>query len=98
MPRPRTIWVSPLVALFSMGFVLAVAQDRGDDGQSARRKQPAAANQPAVANQPAPIDMQQLLNLWEGQSAKLKTLEVSIYRIDKNVAWGDEEHYQGHAA
>jgi len=75
-----------------MGFALAVAQDGGDDGQGARRKQPAAAEQPA------PIDMPQLLNLWEGQSAKLKTLEVSIYRIDKNVAWGDEEHYQGHAA
>jgi len=43
--------------------------------------------------------MDDLLRAWEGQSAKLKTLEVSIYRVDKNPAWWDEEeHYVGHAA
>jgi len=43
--------------------------------------------------------MDQLLGLWERQSAKLKTLEVSIYRIDRNPAWWDEEeHYLGRAA
>jgi len=43
--------------------------------------------------------MDDLLNLWAGQSAKLTSLEVDIYRIDKNPAWWDEqEHYVGHAA
>jgi TIGR03009 family protein len=43
--------------------------------------------------------MDELLRLWEGQSAKLRSLEVEIYRIDKNPAWWDEEeHYLGHAA
>jgi TIGR03009 family protein len=80
MARARAVWITPLVALISTGFALAVAQERGNNAQ------------------PAPIDMGQLLLQWEGQSAKLKTLEVSIYRIDKNPAWGEEEHYQGHAA
>ncbi len=44
------------------------------------------------------MDMPRLLALWEGQSAKLKSLEVAIYRIDKNPAWDEEEHYVGHAA
>jgi TIGR03009 family protein len=42
--------------------------------------------------------MQQLLGLWEGQSAKLQTLELAMYRIDKDPKWGDEEHYLGRAA
>jgi TIGR03009 family protein len=45
------------------------------------------------------MNMDDLLRLWEGQSAKLRSLEVEIYRIDKNPAWWDEEeHYLGHAA
>jgi TIGR03009 family protein len=91
MPFPRRIWIAPLVALFSAGFTLAVAQDRGNVAQPAQGLQQAAAPQPAM-------DMGQLLKLWEGQSAKLKTLELSIYRIDEHKAWGDIEHYQGHAA
>jgi len=43
--------------------------------------------------------MNELLTQWEGQSAKLTSLEVDVYRIDKNSAWWDEEeHYLGHAA
>ena len=44
------------------------------------------------------MTMKRLLELWEGQSQKLKTLEVDIYRKDKNPAWDEEEHYLGHAA
>ena len=40
-----------------------------------------------IPSQP-PMDMQQLLALWEGQSAKLKTLELAIYRIDKDRGLG----------
>jgi TIGR03009 family protein len=92
MPRPRTIWISPLVAWFATGCAVAMAQDRKGGRQAERVEQHVA---PA---QPAPMDMQRLLVLWEKQSAKLQTLEVSIYRTDKNPAWGDEEHYLGHAA
>jgi TIGR03009 family protein len=91
MPFPRRIWIAPLVAFFSAGFTIAVAQDRGNSEKLAQGQQQAAAPQPAM-------DMGQLLKLWEGQSAKLKTLELSIYRIDEHKAWGDIEHYSGHAA
>jgi len=91
MPFPRRIWIAPLVALFSAGFTLAVAQDRGNVAQAARGQQQPAPAQPAM-------NMAQLLQLWAGQAAKLKTLELNIYRIDEHKAWGDVEHYQGHAA
>ncbi len=41
--------------------------------------------------------MDQLLAKWEAQSARLKTLDVRIYRIDKNAEWGEEIHYEGRA-
>jgi TIGR03009 family protein len=91
MPFPRRIWIAPLVALFSAGFTLAVAQGPGNVSQPAQGQQQAAAPQPAM-------NMGQLLQLWAEQSAKLKTLELAIYRIDEHRAWGDVEHYQGHAA
>jgi len=97
MPRLRTI-LSSLAAFCATGLALAVAQDGGNVQAPARRPaaNPARAQ---VAPPPAGIAMDNLLDLWEGQSAKLKTLEVSIYRVDKNPAWWDEEeHYLGHAA
>ncbi len=87
MARSRMIWVSSLLALFLSGFAPALAQDRGIDGRQAAQAPP-----------PPPMNMDQLLLLWQGQSVKLKTLEVSIYRIDRDAAWDEEEHYQGHAA
>jgi TIGR03009 family protein len=42
--------------------------------------------------------MQQILQDWETQSGKLKTLEVSLYRIDTIPAWNDVEHFVGQAA
>jgi TIGR03009 family protein len=91
MPFPRRIWIAPLVALFSAGFTLAVAQDRGNVAQPAQRQQQPAPAQPAM-------NMGQLLQLWAGQSAKLTALELDIYRIDEQKAWGDVEHYLGRAA
>jgi TIGR03009 family protein len=92
MLRPRTIWVSPFVALLSVGYALAGAQESKNAGEPAQRQQPAANPQPPAMN------MQQLLADWEGQSKKLQTLELAIYRIDKDSQWGDEEHYLGRAA
>lgn len=94
MPRSQAIGISVAMALLSTGFVLTAAAQQvgGVARQPARREQPAAN---AVAPQ---MDMQQLLALWEGQSAKLQTLELAMYRTDKDPKWGDEEHYLGRAA
>ena len=46
---------------------------------------------------PKPIEIDDLLKLWERQSSKLRTLDVWIYRIDKNPAWNEEIHYEGRA-
>ncbi len=94
MARSRTLWVSPLIAVCSTGFVLAVAQDR--DAATKPSRQPREV--PAGVAAAPPMDMQRLLLDWQGQSAKLKSLEVSIYRIDKDPAWNEEEHYIGSAA
>jgi TIGR03009 family protein len=82
-----------LVAVLATGFALAVAQDGGDN-----RPMPAKtkANAPPLVP-PDPARMKKLLQDWEKQSAKLNTLDVSIYRIDLAPAWGDEDHYEGHA-
>jgi TIGR03009 family protein len=53
----------------------------------------ANANANATAAAPAPPDpakMKQLLKVWEQRSAKLKTLDVTIDRVDNSPAWGKE--------
>jgi TIGR03009 family protein len=88
MARPRTAWVSVGVALLWSGLSIASAQERGEPR--------AAVAAPAQA---APqINMDQLLTMWAKQSATLNTLELAIYRVDRDAAWGEEEHYVGHAA
>ena len=98
MPRRHRIPVSPLVALLATACSLAVAQDRGPDPATAKRTQQPAPRATAKARQFPPAEMDDLLRQWEGQSAKLETLEVDIYRTDKDTAWGDETHFAGHAA
>jgi TIGR03009 family protein len=96
MPRPQTIIVTFLVALAATGIALAVAQD-APAKQGVTRKQPAARTAQAQQQFP-PGAMDELLSQWEAQSAKLVTLEVDIYRTDKDQAWGDESQFSGHAA
>jgi TIGR03009 family protein len=97
MPRSQTILMTPVVAVLAMGFAAAVAQERAPvrpgPGNSRR-----AAQEAQAAPRPDPARMEELLQLWAAQSNKLKTLEVSIYRIDRDLSWGEEEHYIGHAA
>jgi TIGR03009 family protein len=100
MPRSRMILVSPLMALLAGGSVAVFAQDpaQGRVAQPAPRTGRAA--QPAQGQaQPAndPAQMKRLLKAWQGQSAKLKTLDVRIYRIDKDFKWNDEIHFEGRA-
>jgi TIGR03009 family protein len=93
MSRSRTIGMSTVFAMLSTGFLLtAAAQQAGGNA-----RQPARREQPAADPQPPKMEMQPLLRLWEGQSAKLQTLKLAMYRIDKDPKWGDEEHYIGRA-
>jgi TIGR03009 family protein len=86
-----------LVAAATTGSALALAQEQGKAAQGVTRKQP-AARQAKAAKQFPPGAMDELLGQWEAQSAKLKTLEVDIYRVDQDRAWGDEAQFSGHAA
>ncbi len=97
MPRTQTIVIVPVVALMSMGCALAVAQERGP-GQAGAGNPRVAAQRAQTAPRPDARRMEALLQQWAAKSAELKSLEVSIERIDKDAAWGDEEHYIGHAA
>jgi hypothetical protein len=42
-----------------------------------------------------PVKMRWLLNEWERRTDRLDTLEVRIYRIDKDREWNVETHYEG---
>jgi TIGR03009 family protein len=98
MPRARRILFSSLIAVGASSLAAALAQD-GAGGRAAVEGPGAQAGrgQPRAAAAKPPIQIEELLRLWEGQSKKLKTLDVWIYRIDKNPAWGEEIHYQGRA-
>jgi TIGR03009 family protein len=72
----------------------AVAQDQRNDRAMAPRNGAVAQ---AAQGQPNPARMDQLLKDWEKQSAKLKTLDVKLYRIDATPAWNEEIHYEGRA-
>jgi TIGR03009 family protein len=52
----------------------------------------ASAANPANAKK-----MEWLLKKWEHQSSMLKTLDVTILRIDQNPAWDELEYYEGRA-
>ena len=100
MRRLRTGLISSLVALCTTGFALAVAQDGGNGQAPAGR---AGADRAGAAKAPAgglrEDKMNDLLIRWEQQSARLTSLEVDVYRIDKDPAWwNDEKHFLGHAA
>jgi TIGR03009 family protein len=80
--------------VLASGLAPALAQDqRNDRGMAARNGVGAQAGQA----QPDPARMNQLLKDWEKQSAKLKTLDVKLYRIDSTPAWNEEVHYEGRA-
>jgi TIGR03009 family protein len=93
MPRARQIVFSSLIAVFASSFATALPQDGAVGRAPAER---AERGQPKAAA-PNPIQINDLLKLWEGQSSKLKTLDVWIYRIDKNPQWDEETHYEGRA-
>ena len=70
-------------------------QDRPPGGAGTGRH-PAQADH-AKAKAADPARMEWLLKQWEKQSSLLKTLDVTILRIDNNPAWDDLEYYEGRA-
>jgi TIGR03009 family protein len=88
---------------FVSSLVLAASSTRGQEGSAVEGSgRPAGASRPAAAAPDAakPIDparMEWLLKKWEQQSAKLKTLDVGILRVDDAPAWGDKDYYEGRA-
>jgi TIGR03009 family protein len=98
MTRRQKLFAVVSVAVLAMDYQLAVAQDRGQVPAKQARPAQAAPAQAQQAQQFPPEAMDQLLGQWELQSRKLETLEVDIYRIDRDAQWGDEVHFTGHAA
>jgi TIGR03009 family protein len=102
MATSRKILLSPLIALAAIGSARVHAQEPAPGRASqpaprvARPAQPAPA-QAQLEPPPDPARMKWLLKAWEGQSAKLKSLDVRIYRIDKDFRWKDEVHFEGRA-
>ena len=98
MPRSERLFAVALVAFLSIGYKQASAQDRGQAPAKQARPAQAAPAQGQQAQKFSPEAMDELLGQWELQSRKLETLEVDIYRIDRDAQWGDEIHFTGHAA
>ena len=68
-------------------------------GQAPKAKPASGAKPPAaktVAPRFDPARMKQLLQVWEKESAKLKTLDVGIQRTDESPLW-PKELYKGRA-
>jgi TIGR03009 family protein len=63
--------------------------------QSGAPRQAGAASGAADAANAKKMDW--LLELWEEKSAQLKTLDVKIFRVDKNPAWEQVDYYEGRA-
>ncbi len=109
MPRSRMMRLSTLIVLLTSGPALVHAQDAATDRPAPRANAPAAARKgatapraltPAEAKEQAAknaVKMNWLLDKWEGQSAKLKTLDVKINRVDSDPKWRTEDRYEGRA-
>lgn len=106
MPRSRMIRLFTLVVLLVGGPTVACAQDAAAGRAAPRAKASAGApaGRPALTPAQAKAQADQraarmnwLLDKWERQSAALKTLDVVIYRVDKDPKWDSEDHYEGRA-
>ncbi len=98
MPRRQKLFGIALVALVAMVYQVAAAQDRGQAPAAQARPAQPTPKLIQQAQQFPPEAMDEVLRQWEGQSKKLETLEVDIYRIDRDMQWGDEVQFTGHAA
>jgi TIGR03009 family protein len=105
MRRRMTIRAAQFLAIWAMGVSVSFGQaperGRAPDAEAPAAEAERSAAPPRQAGAPAkPVDpakMEWLLKQWERQSSLLKTLDVTILRIDDAPAWGDREYYEGRA-
>jgi TIGR03009 family protein len=99
-------WIVPRLPLPTLIIALAVVAAPcawAQDPPQGVKPQPAAAGgAPDQQNQnrPVPIDpknLEVLLNVWEMNSANLRTLDVKMTRTDRSPAWDEDDHYAGRA-
>jgi TIGR03009 family protein len=91
----------PVLAIVLAAMSASRARAQNPPNQAA----PAPAEgQAAIQNQatvepvaPDPEKLSQLLTLWEKNSSRLKTLDVTMTRTDRDPAWGQDEVYEGRA-
>jgi len=112
MQRQTTMMAAQFLAFWVLCPAMCLGQAPERDGAAvaapAQAQVPAAAARPeqqgaaprqagAPAKPVNPANMAWLLKQWEHQSSLLKTLDVTILRIDKNPAWDEVEYYEGRA-
>jgi TIGR03009 family protein len=89
-----------VLAVWAIGGSAASSQEpepRNEPPMARARADAPAGAVPARAKAPDPAKMDWLLKQWEKQSSLLKTLDVTILRIDNTPAWDDLEYYEGRA-
>ena len=105
------VWILPVLVFVMSATEASRAQAQDPPGPAASAPIPApatapdpAAGQGQVADQgpvqpppPDPKKLADLLALWERNSSRLKTLDVTMKRVDKSPAWNEDEHYEGRA-
>jgi TIGR03009 family protein len=90
----RSLPVRAVVLVAVVGSGLRVQAQNAPDRA---RPAPAAVQAPAPAPPADPRKLDELLKLWEDNSSKLTTLDVTMTRTDKSDAWGELENYEGRA-
>jgi len=93
--RGAMIGASGLLTAWAIGGTLAFGQ--AAQPAAARKAAPPAAQQTQAAPASSNIDVETLLRQWEGQSSKLKTLDVSIFRRDDTPSFDEIEFFEGRA-
>jgi TIGR03009 family protein len=97
------IWrrlVGGLMVVGALGATLARGQGEGriaPGGGSGAEASGEAAGAKATTHAVDPAKMDWLLEQWEKQSARLKTLDVTIFRVDDTPTWNEIEYYEGRA-
>lgn len=95
MGRGATIRAGFLAAVCTTGAPIVFGQT--PKAAPAAPRQTQAAAQPKAAPAVDPAKMDRLLQAWEGQSAKLDTLDAKVFRRDYIVDWDEYEYFEGRA-
>lgn len=99
--RIRGVFLLTAVATSAGGPVALAQVARPPVAPAGRPPAAPASGAPAAGTRPlaSPNDprMRQVLREWEQRSARLKSLDVKILRVDKDPAWGDDQMYEGRA-